>query len=126
LTLRPLKFLPRKNHPGSGRVLAQPERGLSPIRSARPFQGATEQVPVVMPAIRAASWDNSRSVFAAPPESARGLAQSKTLRAFRESLANAPASWTAVALYRFSPLWRGDETIHLPSQVAERASQPGG
>ena len=38
-----------------------------------------------------------------PPESARGLAQSKTLRAVRGSSENAPASWTAVALYRFSP-----------------------
>jgi hypothetical protein len=32
---------------------------------------------------------------------ARGLAHSRTLRAVREPLANAPASWTAVALHRF-------------------------
>jgi len=32
---------------------------------------------------------------------AEGLAQSKTLRAVRKPLANAPASWTAVALHRF-------------------------
>ena len=36
-------------------------------------------------------------------QSARGLAHSKTLRAIRESSAFAPASWTAVALHRFSP-----------------------
>jgi hypothetical protein len=36
-------------------------------------------------------------------QSARGLAHSTTLRAFREPSAFAPASWTAVALHRFSP-----------------------
>jgi len=36
-----------------------------------------------------------------PSQSARGLAQSKTLRAIRASPANAPASWTAAALRRF-------------------------
>jgi hypothetical protein len=35
-------------------------------------------------------------------QSARGLAHSKTLREFRASSSNAPASWTAVALHRFS------------------------
>jgi hypothetical protein len=56
----------------------------------------------------AASWDNSRSAekgFTSaditPFQSARGLAQSKTLRAIRWSSVNAPASWTAVALHRF-------------------------
>jgi len=34
-------------------------------------------------------------------KSARGLAQSKTLREVRKPLANASASWTAMALYRF-------------------------
>ena len=34
-------------------------------------------------------------------QSARGLAHSETLRAFRKSSCNAPASWTAVALHRF-------------------------
>jgi hypothetical protein len=34
-------------------------------------------------------------------KSARGLAQSKTLREVRRPLENAPASWTAVALHRF-------------------------
>jgi len=34
-------------------------------------------------------------------KSARGLAQSKTLREVRRLLENAPASWTAVALHRF-------------------------
>ena len=37
-----------------------------------------------------------------PSQSARGLAQSKTLRVAGESSANAPASWTAAALRRFS------------------------
>src|SRR5438874_6943902 len=32
----------------------------------------------------------------------RGLAHSKTLCAFHRSSGNAPASWTAVALHRFS------------------------
>ncbi len=36
------------------------------------------------------------------PESARGLAQSKTWRKYRSPPTVAPASWTAVALYRFS------------------------
>jgi len=35
-------------------------------------------------------------------QSARGLAQSKTLRVIRSSSENAPASWTAAALRRFS------------------------
>jgi hypothetical protein len=35
-------------------------------------------------------------------KSARGLAHSKTLRAFRQPSSNAPASWTAVGLHRFS------------------------
>ena len=38
----------------------------------------------------------------APSESARGLAHSKTLRAIRGSPVNAPASWSAAALRRFS------------------------
>ena len=37
----------------------------------------------------------------AHPQSARGLAQSKTLRAVREASVNALASWTAVVLHRF-------------------------
>lgn len=36
-------------------------------------------------------------------QSATGLAQSKTLRADQGSLADAPASWTAAALRRYSP-----------------------
>ncbi len=39
----------------------------------------------------------------APFQSARGLAHSRTLRAVREPSANAPASWSAAALRRFSP-----------------------
>ena len=35
-------------------------------------------------------------------QSARGLAQSKTLRVFQASSYHAPASWTAGALHRFS------------------------
>jgi hypothetical protein len=47
-----------------------------------------------------------RAAFSVPPagswrKSARGLAQSKTLREVRRPLENAPASWTAVALHRF-------------------------
>jgi hypothetical protein len=47
-----------------------------------------------------------RAAFPVPPafsrrKSARGLAQSKTLREVRRPLENAPASWTAVALHRF-------------------------
>jgi len=37
-----------------------------------------------------------------PAQSARGLAHSRTLRAVRGSAVNAPASWSAVALHRFS------------------------
>jgi hypothetical protein len=34
-------------------------------------------------------------------ESSRGLEQSKTLRAFRQTIVPRAASWTAVASYRF-------------------------
>jgi hypothetical protein len=43
-----------------------------------------------------------------PTQSARGLAQSKTLREVRRPLENAPASWTAAALRRFSQPLRRD------------------
>ena len=59
--------------------------------------------------LRAATGDQSRSegigtillTRKGTPQSARGLAQSRTLRAVREPSVNAPASWTAVALHRF-------------------------
>ena len=43
------------------------------------------------------------NTFSRPPQSARGLAHSKTLRAVRGPSVNAVASWSAVALHRFSP-----------------------
>ena len=52
----------------------------------------------------AAAWAARKFLpGAVTPQSARGLAHSKTLRAIWELWINAPASWTAVALYRFSP-----------------------
>jgi hypothetical protein len=50
-----------------------------------------------------------------PPESARGLAQPKTLRAVRASPAIAPASWSAAALRRFSSARSRCRGVHLPS-----------
>src|ERR1035437_2360252 len=52
------------------------------------------------------------------PKSAGGPAQSKTLRANSMRTVNAPASWTAVALYRFST----GERKSLPKTEAIRKS----
>ena len=59
-------------------------------------------------------WLNHASVFfeEIARQSARGLAHSTTLREVRRSLKNAPASWTAVALHRFSPFLQPTFRLH--------------
>jgi hypothetical protein len=52
------------------------------------------------------------------PKSAGGPAQSKTLRANSMRTVNAPASWTAVALYRFS---MGSENHFQKLKLFEKA-----
>jgi hypothetical protein len=61
---------------------------------------------------------NPRTICHPPCKSARGLAQSKTWRKLETAPRIARASWTAVALYRFSP--RKEETLTRHSTVTTK------
>ena len=83
-----------------------------------------------LPAERAAAFARpenfQRKKSCGPPESARGLAHSKTLCAIRGASASAPASWSAVALHRFSRARKisGGSEIPLRPLVAHASGSP--
>jgi hypothetical protein len=84
-------------NPFSFRIGEKPQK----IRSE-----AFSEILVRQSSIERNDYIDRHRVSHATEQSVRGLAHSTTLREVRRSSFHAPASWSAVAPYRFSPLYQ--------------------
>jgi hypothetical protein len=87
----------RKNGSSAARFFCRPCRGFETFVRLNPRLS-----PWAIFCRCSAAFNQAGEILPAVPQSARGRAHSKTLRAICTPSEFAPASWTAVALHRFS------------------------